>query len=503
VRAASNADAASDTALVMDSETDAITVLRRLVPARPLNWNEARSLAERQAGELIDLMHLSEPPIPMFVVSSLPGILVEWKEDWPVSGMSVRVGSHWRIVLRAEEPRQRQRFSLGHEFKHVLDHPTIDATQTHLKPHRRQPRAERLCNYFAACLLMPRALGQARFLRRTAERQGTGAALLRERGGHDQPAQRAWPDVVSAAASQRETDDGSWRTGMSQRALLYLRVSSHSQLTDYGDDGLSIDGQREQCGRKAAELGAELVGEYIERAESAKTDDRPALNRMLARIKEQRDIDYVILWKVDRFARNRRDDANMLFDIELAGATLVSATENIDKTPAGRLMHGMLASFAEYYSGNLAAEVVNGATQKAKRGGTPGQAPIGFINIIERADGRDIRTVALDEQRSPLVQWAFETYATGHYSLADLVNLLEARGLRSKGNRRYGPKPLNHASIHRMLTNPYYVGTVTYKGKHCPGRHPRLVTQETSIACRWCFRLTTAAANGTASNRII
>jgi site-specific DNA recombinase len=264
---------------------------------------------------------------------------------------------------------------------------------------------------------------------------------------------------------------------MSKRALLYLRVSSHSQLTDYGEDGLSIDAQREQCGRKALDLDAEIVGEYIERAESAKTDDRPALIKMLARIKEKRDIDYVILWKVDRFARNRRDDANMLFDIEMAGASLVSATENIDKTPAGRLMHGMLASFAEYYSGNLAAEVVKGATQKAKRGGTPGQAPIGFLNIIERADGRDVRTVALDESRAPLVQWAFETYATGLYSLADLVNLLEARGLRSKGNRRYGPKPLNHASIHRMLTNPYYVGTVTYKGKHYPGRHPKLVTQ--------------------------
>lgn len=137
-------------------DADAIAVLRQLVPARPLNWNEARSLAERQAGQLLDFMFLAEPPIPMFVVSSLPGILVEWKEHWPVSGMSAQAGSHWRIVLRAEESRQRQRFSLGHELKHVLDHPTIDATQAHLKPHRRQPRAERLCNYFAACLLMPR-----------------------------------------------------------------------------------------------------------------------------------------------------------------------------------------------------------------------------------------------------------------------------------------------------------------------------------------------------------
>ena len=135
-----------------------------------------------------------------------------------------------------------------------------------------------------------------------------------------------------------------------KRAVLYLRVSSRGQLeTDYDDDGLSIAAQRERCAQKAAEYGAVVADEYVERAQSAKTNDRPQLNAMLARIKEQRDVNYVICWKVDRFARDRRDDANMLFEIELAGARGYSAAENIDHTPAGRLMHGMLATFAEYY----------------------------------------------------------------------------------------------------------------------------------------------------------
>ena len=174
-----------------------------------------------------------------------------------------------------------------------------------------------------------------------------------------------------------------------KRAVLYLRVSSRDQLeTDYDDDGLSIAAQRERVAQKAAEYGAVVVDEYIERAESAKTNDRPALNTMLKRIKEQRYVDYVIVWKVDRFARNRRDDANMLFEIELAGARLISATENIDQTPAGRLMHGMLASFAEYYSRNLANEVLKGATEKAKRGGTPGRARLGYLNTREQLPQR-------------------------------------------------------------------------------------------------------------------
>ena len=70
--------------------------------------------------------------------------------------MAVQARSHWRIVLKKTEPRQRQRFSLAHEFKHVLDDPVIDRSHAHLKPHRGRDRAERLCNYFAACLLMPR-----------------------------------------------------------------------------------------------------------------------------------------------------------------------------------------------------------------------------------------------------------------------------------------------------------------------------------------------------------
>jgi hypothetical protein len=103
--------------MLLVSDIDAIVTLRALLPARTLSWSESHAVAERQAAVLLDLMHLSEPPIPMFVISSLPGIQVEWREQWPVSGMSVRASSHWRIVIRAEESRQRQRFSLAHEFK--------------------------------------------------------------------------------------------------------------------------------------------------------------------------------------------------------------------------------------------------------------------------------------------------------------------------------------------------------------------------------------------------
>ncbi len=264
-----------------------------------------------------------------------------------------------------------------------------------------------------------------------------------------------------------------------KRAVLYLRVSSRGQMeTDYDDDGLSIAAQRARCADEAAKNGAEVVEEYVERAESAKTNGRPELQRMLARIRQRRDIDYVIVWKVDRFARNRRDDANMLFEIESTGARLLSATENIDDTAAGQLMHGMLASFAEYYSRNLANEVIKGSTEKAKRGGTPGKVPPGYLNVRDMVNGYEVRTVALDPDRAPIVKWAFDAYASGLYSISDMVTLLEARGLRSRGTRKSPPKPLNASTVHSMLGNDYYVGVVTYRGQKFPGRHEPLISRE-------------------------
>jgi uncharacterized protein DUF955 len=143
--------------LALIADRDVIAALRALLPARGMTWAEAHSVAERQAIALLRLLHIEEPPVPQFVISSLPGIVVERRTGWPTSGMAVRGRAHWRIVLKADEPRQRQRFSLAHEFKHVLDDPIIEQLHRHLPADSRQERIERLCNYFAACLLMPRA----------------------------------------------------------------------------------------------------------------------------------------------------------------------------------------------------------------------------------------------------------------------------------------------------------------------------------------------------------
>jgi site-specific DNA recombinase len=135
-----------------------------------------------------------------------------------------------------------------------------------------------------------------------------------------------------------------------KKCAIYLRVSTLEQAQkDQDPEGYSIPAQREACRRKADSLDADVVAEFIDRGESARSADRPQLKAMLAKLKTDKDIDYVIVHKVDRLARNRDDDFSINLAIRAAGTQLVSATENIDATPSGKLMHGIMATIAEFY----------------------------------------------------------------------------------------------------------------------------------------------------------
>ncbi|MBK6887815.1 MAG: recombinase family protein [Tetrasphaera sp.] len=264
-------------------------------------------------------------------------------------------------------------------------------------------------------------------------------------------------------------------------AVSYLRVSTKEQAERDGDpEGYSIPAQRAANSRKAHSLGAVIVEEFVDRGESARSADREELKRMLAYIQDK-PVKYVIVHKVDRLARNRIDDVEISLALKNAGVTLVSASENIDETPSGMLLHGIMSSIAEFYSRNLATEVVKGMSQKAKTGGTPGRAPIGYRNVIQNNDsGKPVRTIALDPTRAPLIAWAFEAYATGDWTLLKLATELEARGLTTVPTAKAPAKAVRRTQLHAILSNPYYKGVVTYRGIQYPnGRHDKLVDATT------------------------
>jgi site-specific DNA recombinase len=156
---------------------------------------------------------------------------------------------------------------------------------------------------------------------------------------------------------------------------------------------------------------------------------------MLAYIAEH-PVKYVIVHKVDRLARNRADDVAINLAIRQAGAELVSVSENIDQTPSGLLMHGIMSSIAEFYSRNLATEVIKGTTEKAKNGGTPGRALTGYLNVRRFENGREARTIEVDPERGPLMSWAFDAYCTGGWTIRRLLAELTDRGLTTAPSRR-------------------------------------------------------------------
>lgn len=265
-------------------------------------------------------------------------------------------------------------------------------------------------------------------------------------------------------------------------AVSYLRVSTRGQAERGGgaDEGFSIPAQREANKRKALSMGVIVGKEFVDRGASAKSADRPELQKMLEYVKENADrVDYVIVHKVDRLARNRGDDIDIMRTLRECGVQLVSASESIDDTPAGMLLHGIMSSIAEFYSQNLANEVKKGMGEKVKSGGTPTRAPLGYLNIRRMDDkGREERTVVLDEERAPLIKLAFEEYATGNWTVNDLAEHLAACGLTTRATPRIPSVPVDKRVLNTVLVNPYYKGVVTYKGVEYAGNHPALVATD-------------------------
>ena len=159
---------------------------------------------------------------------------------------------------------------------------------------------------------------------------------------------------------------------------------------------------------------------------------------------------------------------------------LVSTSENIDQTPGGMLLHGIMSSIAEFYSRNLANEVIKGVGEKARNGGTLGKAPLGYMNVRARDENcREVRTIALDEERAPLVRLAFTEYATGNWTVRQLADHLNTLGLSIPPTPRRCAKPITATRLHEILRHPYYKGIVTFQGVDYAGKHEPLVDSQT------------------------
>lgn len=241
--------------------------------------------------------------------------------------------------------------------------------------------------------------------------------------------------------------------------VIYARYSSDNQREE------SIEGQLRECKAFAQKNDIQIVGTYIDRALSAKTDNRPEFQRMIKDSSGDA-FNIVIVWKLDRFARNRYDSAHYKSILRKNGVKVLSATELISDSAEGILLESMLEGMAEYYSAELSEKVVRGLTENALKckynGGT---LPIGYTIDSEQY-------FQVDPITAPAVLQAFKSYAEGA-SMQEVTDQLNIKGIRTK---RGGKISIN--SVTRMLHNRKYIGEYKYRDVVKPGGIPSIVPKQ-------------------------
>ena len=242
-------------------------------------------------------------------------------------------------------------------------------------------------------------------------------------------------------------------------AVIYARYSSDNQREE------SIEGQIRECTAYAEKNGITVVKHYIDRALSAKTDNRPEFQQMI-KDSEKRLFDIVLVWKLDRFARNRYDSAHYEYQLERNHVKLVSATEPISDSPAGIMVKSMLTGMAEYYSAELSEKVVRGMTENVLKGKyNGGTIPIGFKVDEEKF-------FQVDPLKAPFVVEAFQRYNDGA-TMKELMNWLNDSGVTTNRNQKF-----TYNSVQTLLTNKRYIGENHFKDIVMPDSIPAIVDKD-------------------------
>ena len=204
---------------------------------------------------------------------------------------------------------------------------------------------------------------------------------------------------------------------------------------------------------------------YIDRAVSAKTDNRPQFQQMI-KDSERGIFDVIIVWKLDRFARNRYDSARYKTQLKWNGVKLVSATEVISAGPEGIILESVLEGYAEYYSADLSEKVVRGMTENALKGiYNGGTIPFGYM--ID-----ETRHYQPDPLLAPYVEQTFQKYADGA-TMTDLRDWLKAHNIKNSMGGE-----MSYNTIQRMLSNRRYIGELRLRDVVQPNAIPALVSEE-------------------------
>lgn len=239
-------------------------------------------------------------------------------------------------------------------------------------------------------------------------------------------------------------------------AVIYARYSSDSQSEQ------SIDGQLRVCYDYAKNNNIVIIDTYIDRAMTGTNDARPDFQRML-KDSSKKAWDYVLVYKLDRFSRNKYEMAMHKKTLKDNGIKLISAMEYIPDSPEAILIESMLEGYAEYYSAELSQKVKRGMNESRQKGQFTG----GNLLYGYRLENKKI---FVDDDKAPIVNYIFEQYANGMY-VEHIIEYLTSKGILNKG------KPFAKSTIYGMLSNEKYIGITRHNDEVFTNIYPRIVSQ--------------------------
>lgn len=272
-----------------------------------------------------------------------------------------------------------------------------------------------------------------------------------------------WPidlSMLTELEVQQFVDDPSTLYDGDMDVALYLRFSSRRQ----GEQ--SIEGQLRECRDFCKVKGYRIVAIYVDRAKTGSKDaEKRTYFQQMLKDSSARNWSGLIVWKLDRFARNREDSAITKVLLRKNGVRVISATENISKNPEGIILESVLEGMAEFYSVELSQKIIRGRRESAMKGQSlGGRSPLGYKTVDKKR--------VIDPLTAPIVKEAFTRYANGE-STAEIINRFNDQGYRtSRGN------PFNKNSFHAMFRNEQYLGVYKYQDIRHEGAIPAIVDQE-------------------------
>lgn len=248
--------------------------------------------------------------------------------------------------------------------------------------------------------------------------------------------------------------------------VIYARFSSSKQ------NETSIEAQLKECYSFCERNRYNVIGEYIDKAISGKTDHRPDFQRMIAD-SNKKNFEGIIVYQLDRFARNRYDSATYKAKLKKNGVRVLSAKENITDDASGILVESVLEGMAEYYSAELSQKVIRNLRMNAEQGFfNGGYAPLGYKVVEVDFKTYKKKKLEIDTETAPIVKEIFEMRANDT-NIMDIVDYLN-----SKGYKTIQCKEFKKTSLQQILKNKRYIGTNMYNDEEFPNTIPSIIDKE-------------------------